>query len=130
MKLVIHTQEYENYGAHDWDGEVSCPQRWKAKGGSEFMVLNIPSNVAVDEIVEMVRDQVEFRNEGFESQIIGYEVEADEYLSAFERSQLEYEGRIAYPEPRVEYADLEDRYSDPMEYADAAADEDAIYYGA
>lgn len=128
MKLVIQTQEYENYGAHDWDGEGACPQRWKAKGGSEYMVCNIPTTVAVDLIVDMVRTEVEFRNEGFESQILGYSVEADEYLSAFERSQLEYEGRIVYPEPRVDYSDLKavvDR-----EYAEWAADQDAIYYGA
>jgi hypothetical protein len=128
MKLVIHTQEYENYGAHDWDGEGSCPQRWKAKGGSEYMVLNIPTNVPVDEIVELVRGEVEFRNDGFESMILGWEVEADEYLSAFERSQLEYEGSITYPEPRVDYADLKAVFD--HEYAEWAADQDAIYYGA
>jgi hypothetical protein len=128
MKLVIHTQEYENYGAHDWDGEGSCPQRWKAKGGSEFMVLNIPTNVPVDEILELVRGEVEFRNDGFESMILGYEVEADEYLSAFERSQLEYEGSITYPEPRVEYSDLKAVFD--HEYAEWAADQDAVYYGA
>jgi hypothetical protein len=128
MKLVIHTQEYENYGAHDWDGEGSCPQRWKAKGGSEFMVLNIPTDVPVDEILELVRSEVEFRNDGFESMILGYEVEADEYLSAFERSQLEYEGKITYPEPRVDYADLKAVFD--HEYAEWAADQDAQYYGA
>lgn len=128
MKLVIHTQEYENYGAHDWDGEGSCPQRWKAKGGSEYMVCNIPTNVPVDEILELVRSEVEFRNDGFESTILGYEVEADEYLSAFERSQLEYEGSITYPEPRVDYADLKAVFD--HEYAEWAADADAQYYGA
>lgn len=36
FRLVIVTQVYENYGAHDWDGEGPCPQYWKAKGGSEY----------------------------------------------------------------------------------------------
>jgi hypothetical protein len=128
MKLVIHTQHYENYGAHDWDGEGECPQYWKAKGGDEFMVLNIPTSVSVDQIVDMVRDQVEFRNEGFESTIIGVEVEQDDYLSSFERSQLEYDGSITYPERRVEYADIRAVFE--HEYAEWAADQDAIYYGA
>ena len=38
MKLVIQTQFRENYGAHDWDGEGLCPQYWKSKGGSTFIV--------------------------------------------------------------------------------------------
>ena len=40
MKLLITTQVYENYGAHDWDGKGLCPQYWKAKGGSDYVVRN------------------------------------------------------------------------------------------
>jgi hypothetical protein len=36
FRLVLTTQVYENYGAHDWDGEGDCPQYWKAKGGHEY----------------------------------------------------------------------------------------------
>jgi hypothetical protein len=38
MKLVIHTQFCENYGAHDWDGKGLCPQYWKNKGGDTYVV--------------------------------------------------------------------------------------------
>ena len=38
--LVALTQIRENYGAHDWDGEGSCPEYWKNKGGNEFVVMN------------------------------------------------------------------------------------------
>ena len=38
MKLVIQTQFRENYGAHDWDGKGQCPQYWKNKGGSTYIV--------------------------------------------------------------------------------------------
>ena len=39
MKLVIHTQFRENYGAHDWDGNSSeCPQYWKFKGGDTYII--------------------------------------------------------------------------------------------
>ena len=38
MKLVIHTQFKENYGAYDWDGKGECPQYWKFKGGSTYVV--------------------------------------------------------------------------------------------
>jgi hypothetical protein len=40
MMLVIRTQYMENYGAHDWDGQGECPQYWKAKGGSDYVVKN------------------------------------------------------------------------------------------
>ena len=40
-KLIISTQVYENYGAHDWDGVSPCPQYWKAKGGRTFVVINV-----------------------------------------------------------------------------------------
>ena len=37
MKAIIQTQHMENYGAHDWDGEGECPQRWKPKGGNTYI---------------------------------------------------------------------------------------------
>ena len=37
-KILIHTQYEENYGAHDWNGEGECPQRWKMKGGHIFQI--------------------------------------------------------------------------------------------
>ena len=45
MMQVIRTQYIENYVAHDWDGTGACPQFWKMKGGSEYKVLDVPSNV-------------------------------------------------------------------------------------
>ena len=38
IRVVIATQYLENYGAHDWDGEGQCPQHWKPKGGSTYIV--------------------------------------------------------------------------------------------
>ena len=43
-KLLITTQTYENYGAHDWDGTGQCPQYWKAKGGSDYVVKKVNVN--------------------------------------------------------------------------------------
>lgn len=37
MKAVIQTQHMENYGAHDWDGQGTCPQYWKPKGGNTYV---------------------------------------------------------------------------------------------
>lgn len=95
-KLLITTQVYENYGAHDWDGVGECPQYWKAKGGNDYLVKKINLN-KVTETVMAVRGQIESNNEYFREHIIGWEVVADNYLTEFEQSQLEYEGKITFP---------------------------------
>jgi hypothetical protein len=96
MKLMITTQTQENYGAHDWDGEGECPQYWKFKGGCDYAVLNVDECDMIDIIVDRVRAQVECDTPYFREYIIGYKLEADDYLTEFEQSQMEYEGRISY----------------------------------
>lgn len=95
MKLLITTQVYENYGAHDWDGQGECPQYWKAKGGNDYVVKNIDINRASD-IANYVAGQVEQDNEYYREYTIDWEVVSDDYLTEFERDQLEYDGRIVY----------------------------------
>jgi len=89
-KLLITTQVYENYGAHDWDGVGECPQYWKAKGGSDYVVKKFRDFSAVSETVMALRGQIEQDNDGFRETIIGWEVVADDYLT-------EFEGVIRYP---------------------------------
>jgi hypothetical protein len=127
MMIVINTQDQENYGAHDWDGTGACPQYWKFKGGSEYKVTNVPLNIDYQEVVEMVRSDIECNNEGFRTDIIGWSVESDDYLSWFEKSQLDYEGEIACKEPVIDYGDIKAVFD--REYAEWAADQDAIEYG-
>ena len=95
-KLLITTQVYENYGAHDWDGVGECPSYWKAKGGNDYVVKKINVN-KVTETVMALRGQIEQDNNGFRETIIGWEVVANDYLTEFEQSQLDYEGKIRYP---------------------------------
>jgi hypothetical protein len=96
-KLLITTQVYENYGAHDWDGQGACPQYWKAKGGSEYVVKKFKDLNKVTETVMALRSQIECDNEGFRETIIGWEIVGDKYLTEFEQSQLDYEGQIRFP---------------------------------
>ena len=96
-KLLITTQVYENYGAHDWDGAGECPQYWKAKGGNDYVVKKFKDINRVTETVMALRGQIEQDNEGFRETIIGWEVVANDYLTEFEQSQLDYEGSIRYP---------------------------------
>ena len=103
MMLVIATQDYENYAAHQgFTGEY----RWKAKGGSEYKITHIPANTDPAEIVELVRGEIEHNDEYFQSTIVGYGIESDTYLSDFERSQMDYEGSIQFAEPSIEYNEI------------------------
>jgi len=102
--LVIRTQFMENYGAHDWDGEGECPQYWKMKGGSEYKVTNVPLNIDYQEVVSMAN--VEKNNEYVREYILDWSIEDDSYQSWFEKSQMEYDGKVVCPEPTVEYSEL------------------------
>jgi hypothetical protein len=93
-KLLITTQVYENYGAHDWEGEGECPQYWKAKGGSDYVVKKFKGDVTT--AVMCLRSQIECDNEHIKENIINFELVADDYLTEFEQSQLDYEGKITY----------------------------------
>ena len=107
MMLVIETQCYENYAWNE-DGSIGTgpDAYWKAKGGNSYKILGVPTNVDLDEIVTLVRGDIERSNDYSQETIIGYGLEADDWLSDFERSQLEYDGDIEYPEPFIEYSDL------------------------
>jgi hypothetical protein len=93
-KLLITTQVYENYGAHDWDGTGDCPQYWKAKGGNDYVVKRFKGDATV--AVMALRDQIEEDNLHFREQIIDFRIVKDSYLTEFEQSQLDYEGKITY----------------------------------
>ena len=107
MMLVIRTQYMENYGAHDWDGTGECPQYWKMKGGYDYKILNVPLNANYEEIVALA--DLEHKSNYQEEYIIDWSIESDDYLSWFEKSQLEYDGEILYKEPTLEYNELSER---------------------
>ena len=96
-KLHIQTQDQENYGAHDWDGEGECPQYWKFKGGEDFFIPKFKGGEeAATMAVMALRSQIEDDNQYFRRQIIGWSIVANDYMTEFEKSQLEYEGKITY----------------------------------
>lgn len=97
-KLLISTQVYENYAWME-DGSLGTGDKayWKAKGGSDYVVRGVDECDMIDIIVDRVRGKIETDNDAVQEHIIGYRVVADDYLTEFERSQLEYEGRIVFP---------------------------------
>jgi hypothetical protein len=50
-----------------------------------------------------LRSQIECDNEGFQESIVNWEVVADNYLTEFEKDQLDYEGKIRFPVQELEY---------------------------
>jgi hypothetical protein len=99
MKLLITTQVYENYAWRE-DGSLGTGDDayWKAKGGHEYVIKNVdPLKTAPGLLVDSVRSQVESDNDYFREYILDWELVEDNYLTEFERSQLEYEGKIEYP---------------------------------
>ena len=94
-KLLITTQVYENYGAHDWDGVGECPSYWKAKGGSDYVVKKFKGDAT--QTVMALRSQIEQDNQVYRETVIDFRVVKDDYLTEFEQSQLDYEGKVTYP---------------------------------
>lgn len=106
MKLLITTQVYENYAWRE-DGTLGTGNEayWKAKGGNDYVIKNFKgSDQDATVAVMAVRDQIEQANDGYMEHIVDWSLVADDYLTEFERSQLEYEGRITFPTQELELA--------------------------
>ena len=73
-KLVIQTQYLENYAAWDWDGQGQCPQGWKPKGGSTYVLPNCGADVDMDAVVDAVSPHITTNNDHTREYIISYEV--------------------------------------------------------
>ena len=87
-KLYIFTQDYDNYGTEE-------DPHWKPKGGSDYFVYDFDGDEA--KTIMLVRDQIECDNPFYRSQIAGWEVVPNNYLTEFEQNQLDYEGSIRFP---------------------------------
>ena len=74
IRVIFHTQFLENYGAHDWDGEGYCPQRWKPKGGSTYVVPCTPAQLADVEWYNAVENGIAKRNDYEQEYIIDVKV--------------------------------------------------------
>ena len=105
MILVMETQYRENYGAHNWDGVGACPQYWKNKGGSSYLIpMGSSINAAaLGQVLAVAAERLERHTDFEEEFIIGWHIESDDYVPEDERLQLEYDGgHITYPSPRLD----------------------------
>lgn len=77
MKLAIYTQYRENYGAHDWDGKGACPQYWKSKGGSTYVVAELtPAQVLKikDSGIPVLKGLIEFARDTATETVIDWAI--------------------------------------------------------
>jgi hypothetical protein len=58
MAKIVQTQYRENYGSHNWDETGECPQYWKNKGGSTY-VISAPSDEAIESVINYSSDYSE-----------------------------------------------------------------------
>jgi hypothetical protein len=108
MQIAIHTQFRENYAAHSWDGTGECGSYWKNKGGSTYLVTGVDASASLDAVVGAVdrHQQITHANNYSEEYIIDTEYVEDSYIPHEEELQLEFDGKITYPSPRVKFTDL------------------------
>lgn len=75
MKIVVQTQIWENYGAHDWDGQGECPQYWKGKGGNTYVVNDVSiADAMSEEFSKSIEQAIVLGNEYFMEDIIGWDL--------------------------------------------------------
>ena len=102
MKAIFTTQVYENYAIRE-DGSIGtgADAYFKAKGGDEYVVLNVDRS-AMSRILAEVKARVEVSNDYFKETVVDFMLVEDDYLTEYERSQLEYDGRIEYSPKELE----------------------------
>lgn len=106
MQVIISTQYNENYNV-DTPGQGN--DYWKSKGGSDYKVMNIDINdyEGMKAKIADVCKMIEYKNVCSEEYVIDWEVQSDDWMSSFEKSQLEREGYRGYQEPIIYQKDGE-----------------------
>lgn len=106
MKIMINTQYMENYGT------AEAPY-WKFKGGSDYIIevegFRFDNDMAGKKarmIVDELAPKIEYSGDYSQEYILDWSFVEDDYLTDFEKSQLEYDGEITFPAKRVTYEEF------------------------
>ena len=102
MKAIFTTQVFENYAWRE-DGSIGTGDDayFKAKGGDEYVVKNVNKSDML-RILKEVKAQVEVSNDYFKETVVDFVLVEDDYLTEYERSQLEWDGSIVYSPKELE----------------------------
>ena len=102
MKAIFTTQVFENYAWRE-DGSIGTGEDayFKPKGGDEYVVKNVDKSQML-RILKEVKAQVEVSNDYFRETVVDFVLVEDDYLTEYERSQLEWDGSIVYSPKELE----------------------------
>lgn len=102
MKAIFYTQVFENYAWRE-DGTIGTGDEayFKPKGGDEYVVRNV-DKTQMSRILAEVRAKVEASNDYFKETVVDFQLVEDDYLTWYEREQLEYDGSIAFSPKELE----------------------------
>ena len=102
MKAIFTTQVFENYAWRE-DGTIGTGEDayFKPKGGDEYVVRNV-NKTQMLRILKEVKAQVEVSNDYFRETVVDFILVEDDYLTEYERSQLEWDGCIVYSPKELE----------------------------
>ena len=102
MKAIFTTQVYENYAWRE-DGSIGTGEDayFKPKGGDEYVVKNVDKSQML-RILKEVKAQIEVSNDYFRETVVDFVLVEDDYLTEYERSQLEWDGSIVYSPKELE----------------------------
>ena len=102
MKAIFTTQVFENYAWRE-DGSIGtgADAYFKPKGGDEYVVKNVDKSQML-RILKEVKAQVEVSNDYFKETVVDFMLVEDDYLTEYERSQLEWDGSIVYSPKELE----------------------------
>jgi hypothetical protein len=64
----------------------------------------VPLNIDYEELV--TASGIGYKRPLAEEHIIDWSIEPDDYLSWFEKSQINFDGEIIFPEPELDYEDI------------------------
>jgi hypothetical protein len=105
MKVVIYTQVHENYAWNE-DGTIGkgAEAYWKAKGGDEYVIRDITNQEEATMAVMAMRGEIEKVNDYIAESIVDWELVDDNYLTQYERDQIEYDGKILFPAKELVWA--------------------------
>ena len=98
--LVVEFQTLENYGAHAEDGKgVNGNAHWKFKGGSTVIVQNMDN---VQNALALAAALKMTNGIGWKEFPIKWEVVGNDYVTDFEKFQVEDGGKVKFPATRLD----------------------------
>ena len=98
--FLVTTQALENYGAHSESGKFNDNHAyWKFKTGSDYIITGVDR---LQDAVAFVAAITMENGIGSKEFPCHFEQVPHDYQTEYEKSQLDYDGKITYPAKRID----------------------------